>query len=101
MITSLKEIPTGPRERERRGAQRMAPAGSAVLAKVTTPDGTTHHATVSDISTQGVRLLGESPAQVGDRVRLEIHLDSGKGAYSADAIVQHRGAATIGAKFTL
>ncbi len=100
MITNLVEKTCTRTDSNRRSIKRLAPASGIIRAQVTTRDDCTFEATVGDITSKGVRLLGELPLAVGDEIRLRIHLATTGGPYDTFAIVTNHDTDATGAHFT-
>ena len=100
MIIPLAEAPSRPHDTERRRAPRLVPTSGVLYADAVTHEGHTFRFRVGDVSSHGVRLLGDTPFEVGDRFRVGLHLDPSMLPFRTSAVVSRCGPCEVVARFT-
>jgi hypothetical protein len=101
MISNLVETPSNPPAGERRSLTRLVPASGTIPAKVTTQTGQTIETLIGDVTAAGARIIGNIPAEVGDRIRMQIQFSPDAKAFTAAGIVAHRTDEHMGVRITL
>jgi hypothetical protein len=77
------------------------PASGVIPAKVTTEMGQTVETLVGDVTAAGARIIGNIPADVGDKIRMQIQFSPDAEAFAASGIVAHRTDQHMGVRITL
>ncbi len=101
MLMQLKEMAQNSLKGDRRGLPRLSPESNVVVTEVRTATGQVFRGMLGDISGRGARFLGKAPVNVGDEIRLGVHLDSSTAPYRTLAVVTHRNDRQFGARFIL
>ncbi|UCF34572.1 MAG: hypothetical protein JSV78_04570 [Phycisphaerales bacterium] len=101
MIGNLVETPSKPPAGERRSLTRLMPARGVIPARVTTETGQIVETLVGDVTAAGARIIGNIPAEVGDKIRMQIRFSPDAKAFAASGIVAHRTDEHMGVRITV